>query len=68
MDKRAKIYVAGHTGLVGSAIVRKLQENGYTNLLLMEHSNLDLTNQLDVRRFFEKERPDYVFVAAAKVS
>lgn len=67
MDKRAKIYVAGHTGLVGSAIVRKLQENGYTNLLLIEHTNLDLTNQIDVRKFFEKERPDYVFVAAAKV-
>ena len=67
MDKKAKIYVAGHTGLVGSAIVRKLRANGYTNLLLAEHSKLDLTNQADVWGFFEKERPDYVFVAAAKV-
>lgn len=67
MDKQAKIYVAGHTGLVGSAIVRKLREDGYTNLLLVSHKELDLTRQADVWEFFGKERPEYVFVAAAKV-
>lgn len=67
MDKNAKIYVAGHRGLVGSAIVRKLQAVGYTNLLLRTHAELDLTNQAATNAFFEAERPAYVFLAAAKV-
>ncbi|MDE6412031.1 MAG: GDP-L-fucose synthase [Clostridia bacterium] len=67
MEKTAKIYVAGHRGMVGSAIVRKLQSEGYTNLLLRTHSELDLLNQVAVREFFIKEKPDYVFLAAAKV-
>lgn len=67
MDKNAKIYVAGHRGLVGSAIVRKLQADGYTNLLLRTHAELDLTNQAATNAFFETERPAYVFLAAAKV-
>ncbi|BDT73264.1 GDP-L-fucose synthase [Comamonadaceae bacterium OS-4] len=67
MDKNAKIYVAGHRGLVGSAIVRNLQAAGYTNLLLRTHAELDLTNQVDTAAFFEAEKPDYVFLAAAKV-
>lgn len=67
MDKNAKIYVAGHRGLVGSAIVRNLQAAGYTNLLLRTHAELDLTNQVATAAFFEAEKPDYVFLAAAKV-
>lgn len=67
MEKDAKIYVAGHRGLVGSAIVRKLKEEGYTNIVTRTHSELDLTDQRATREFFEKERPDYVFLAAAKV-
>ncbi len=67
MDKNAKIYVAGHTGLVGSAIVRKLKEKGYTNLVFTPHSQYDLRNQQQVKEFFERERPEYVFLAAAKV-
>ena len=67
MDKQAKIYVAGHRGLVGSAIVRKLQALGYSNLLLKTHAELDLTCQRAVQDFFQQERPDYVFLAAAKV-
>jgi GDP-L-fucose synthase len=67
MDKNAKIYVAGHRGLVGSAIVRNLQAAGYTNLLLRAHAELDLTNQVATAAFFEAEKPDYVFLAAAKV-
>ena len=67
MDKNAKIYVAGHRGLVGSAIVRNLQAAGYTNLLLRTHAELDLTNQVATAAFFESEKPDYVFLAAAKV-
>lgn len=67
MDRQAKIYVAGHTGLVGSAIVRRLKKDGYANLVLKDHKELDLTRQADVWDFFEKERPEYVFVAAAKV-
>ena len=67
MEKGAKIYVAGHRGLVGSAIVRKLKEEGYTNIVTRTHSELDLTDQRATREFFEKERPDYVFLAAAKV-
>ncbi len=67
MDKHAKIYVAGHRGLVGSAIVRKLRAEGYERLLLRTSSDLDLRNQAAVTEFFQNERPDYVFLAAAKV-
>ncbi len=67
MKKNDKIYVAGHNGMVGSAIVRELKKQGYTNIISRTHSELDLTRQADVEAFFEKERPDYVFVAAAKV-
>lgn len=67
MNKDSKIYVAGHRGLVGSAIVRNLEEKGYTNIIKKTHSELDLTNQEAVRRFFEEEKPEYVFLAAAKV-
>ncbi len=67
MEKNAKIYVAGHRGLVGSAIVRSLEKAGYTNIVKRTHSELDLTNQAAVVEFFEKERPDYVVLAAAHV-
>lgn len=67
MDKNSKIYVAGHRGLVGSAIVRNLQNKGFTNIIYKTHKELDLTSQEDVRSFFENERPEYVFLAAAKV-
>lgn len=67
MNKTDKIYVAGHRGLVGSAIVRNLQEKGYRNIIGRTHRELDLTNQADVRSFFEEERPDVVVLAAAKV-
>lgn len=67
MDKDSKIYVAGHRGLVGSAILRKLQAEAYTNLVTCTHAELDLTDQVEVRRFFAEERPEYVFLAAAKV-
>lgn len=67
MKKNAKIYVAGHKGLVGSAITRNLQKNGYANLILKTSKELDLTNQKATLKFFEKEKPDYVFLAAAKV-
>ena len=67
MNKTDKIYVAGHRGLVGSAIVRNLQEKGYTNIIGRTHKELDLTNQAAVNRFFEEERPDVVVLAAAKV-
>lgn len=67
MNKDSKIYIAGHRGLVGSAIVRNLQQQGYTNLLLKTHIELDLTNQQVVHEFFAKEQPEYVFLAAAKV-
>ncbi len=67
MDKHSKIYVAGHRGLVGSAIVRKLEEKGYDNIIVRSHSQLDLTRQSDVEDFFAKEKPEYVFLAAAKV-
>ncbi len=67
MDRNAKIYVAGHRGLVGSAIVRNLQAAGFANLLLRTHAELDLTDERVTRQFFETEKPDYVFLAAAKV-
>ncbi|MGU8897263.1 GDP-L-fucose synthase [Clostridium perfringens] len=67
MNKNSKIYVAGHRGLVGSAIVRNLEEKGFNNIICRTHKELDLTNQNEVRRFFEEERPEYVFLAAAKV-
>lgn len=67
MNRNDKIYVAGHKGLVGSAILRGLQAKGYTNILKKDHTQLDLTNQVAVERFFAEEKPDYVFLAAAKV-
>ncbi len=67
VDKRSKIYVAGHRGLVGSALVRKLRAEGYENLLLVTSSELDLREQKEVREFISSERPEYVFLAAAKV-
>jgi GDP-L-fucose synthase len=67
MKKNSKIFVAGHRGLVGSALVRKLREQGFTNLINRTRSELDLTDQLAVDKFFEIEKPGYVFLAAAKV-
>ncbi|NLK49088.1 MAG: NAD-dependent epimerase/dehydratase family protein, partial [Candidatus Cloacimonetes bacterium] len=67
MNIQDKIYVAGNTGLVGSAIVRKLKENGFENLVFTPFSQYDLRNQEQVNRFFEKHKPRYVFLAAAKV-
>ena len=67
LDKSSKIYVAGHRGMVGSAIVRELQRQGYHNLVLRTHRELDLTRQADVEAFFASEKPEYVFLAAAKV-
>ena len=67
INKTDKIYVAGHRGLVGSAIVRSLQKKGYTNIIGKTHSELDLINQAAVTEFFEKERPEVVVLAAAKV-
>ncbi len=67
MNKTSKIYVAGHRGLVGSAIVRKLKAEGYANILTRTRQELDLTNQVDVREFFANEQPEYVIDSAAKV-
>ena len=67
MEKGSKIYVAGHRGMVGSAIVRELERQGYTNIITRTHQELDLLRQEEVERFFEEERPEYVFLAAAKV-
>ncbi|MBQ7683199.1 MAG: GDP-L-fucose synthase, partial [Bacteroidaceae bacterium] len=67
MDTSAKIFVAGHRGMVGSAIVRELQRQGYHNIITRAHANLDLTRQTEVEAFFREERPEYVFLAAAKV-
>jgi len=67
ITKNSKIYVSGHRGLVGSALVRKLQSEGYNNLILRTHTELDLLNQAAVAEFFVKEKPEYVFLAAAKV-
>jgi GDP-L-fucose synthase len=66
-SQNAKIYIAGHRGLVGSALLRKLQSEGYTNIITRTHAELDLTRQADVESFFREERPEYVFLAAAKV-
>ena len=67
MEKNSKIYVAGHKGLVGSAIVRKLKEEGYTNLILRTKAELDLRDQRAVKNFFSIELPEYVILSAAKV-
>lgn len=67
MEKDAKIYIAGHRGMVGSAIHRKLSKEGYTNIITRITAELDLRNQHDVAQFFEQDKPDYVFLAAAKV-
>jgi GDP-L-fucose synthase len=67
MNKDSRIYIAGHTGLVGSALYRKLEADGYTHIITRTHSELDLERQADVEGFFEKEKPEYVFLAAAKV-
>jgi GDP-L-fucose synthase len=67
MDKQSKIYIAGHKGMVGSAILRKLQKEGFTNLITRTSKELDLCNQQAVKDFFAKEKPEYVFLAAARV-
>ena len=67
MEKGAKIFVAGHRGMVGSAIVRELKRQGYENIITRTHSELDLTRQADVEKFFAEEKPEYVFLAAARV-
>jgi len=67
MEKNAKIYVAGHKGMVGSAIVRELIKQGYTNIITRSHAELNLCRQIDVENFFAEEKPEYVFLAAAKV-
>ena len=67
IDKNSKIFVAGHNGLVGSAIVRKLKRKGYRNIITINRSRLDLTNQNKVLNFLKKKKPKFIFVAAAKV-
>lgn len=67
MERDSKIYIAGHRGLVGSALMRRLQSNGYTNIITRSRNELDLTRQTEVEKFFKDERPEYVFLAAAKV-
>jgi len=67
MNKNSLIYIAGHTGLVGSALVRKFKEKGFQNLITRGHAELDLTRQSDVEAFFQEEKPEYVFLAAARV-
>jgi len=67
INKNSKIYIAGHRGLVGSAIVKNLESKGYSNLVYRTHNELDLTNQQAVKKFFESEKPEYVILAAAKV-
>nr|MBD3622660.1 NAD-dependent epimerase/dehydratase family protein [Sunxiuqinia sp.] len=67
MNKNSKIYIAGHRGLVGSALLKNLKKQGYQNFVLRTHAELDLTNQEAVADFFTSEKPDYVFLAAAKV-
>ncbi len=67
MEKSSKIYIAGHKGMVGSAILRRLQKEGYTNIITRSSQELDLTNQAAVKQFFSTEKPEYVFLAAARV-
>ena len=67
MNPDSRIFVAGHKGMVGSALVRSLERSGYSNLILRSKAELDLTRQADVERFYEQEKPDHVFIAAAKV-
>ncbi len=67
MDKNSKIYIAGHLGLVGSALVRALEKKGFKNIVVRRHAELDLVDQAAVKEFFEQEKPEYVFLAAAKV-
>ena len=67
INKNSKIFVAGHNGLVGSAIVRKLKDKGYKNILTVNRLKLDLTNQSKVYNFLKKNKPKYIFIAAAKV-
>jgi GDP-L-fucose synthase len=67
MNKNSKIYIAGHKGLVGSALLRKLESEGYENLIIQSHQDLDLMRQADVEAFFKSKKPEYVFLAAAKV-
>ena len=67
MEKHNRIYIAGNRGLVGSAIHRGLEQRGYSNLLVRPHAQLDLTDRVEVRAFFEQEKPEFVFLAAAKV-
>ncbi|WP_108063885.1 GDP-L-fucose synthase family protein [Poseidonibacter lekithochrous] len=67
MNKNSKIYIAGHRGLVGSAIIKNLKSKGYTNLIYRTHKELDLISQIEVEKFFEEEKPEYVILAAAKV-
>ena len=67
MDKKDKIYIAGHNGMVGSSIIKKLQSKGYTNLLYKSSKELDLRCQKDVNNFFQIENPQFVFIAAANV-
>ena len=67
MDKNSKIYIAGHNGMVGSAILNLLKSEGFTNIIVKSSTDLDLRNQNEVKVFFEKENPDFVFLAAAKV-
>ena len=67
MNKNAKIFVAGHNGMVGSSIIRKLILNGYKNIITIDKKDLDLRNQIDVFSFLKDNKPEYVFLAAAKV-
>ena len=67
MNKKSKIFIAGHKGLVGSSIIRKLEKEGYKNLITKTHKELDLMDSVATKKFFEKEKPEYVFMAAAKV-
>ena len=67
MEAKSRVYIAGHQGLVGSAILRRLQRAGYQHVITRPRSELDLTSQSAVERFFQQERPEYVFLAAAKV-
>ena len=67
INHKSKIFVAGHKGLVGSAIIRKLHKEGFKNILTVNRKNLDLTNQLKVQNFLNKHKPNFIFIAAAKV-